>query len=274
MYIVEEGQISLIDPTHKMRTTQRFRENDAFGSKSFLTGAHHSMTAVADTETTVWVLRKQDFEQLLLECPKFKSNLQSYLQQTEIIRYLKNQLQIDSDKIAKWTQKTVKKMQTKHLPPSAVELMPKLGGHAGAPIAIWVGIFLDGIPESIVIGSNMIGTGKVSLSLIVGLFLSNYPEALSSSVGMRSQGYSFIKVLLMWTSLMLFTGIGAAMGNLFFAGAPATLFSIIEGIAAGAMLTMIADTMLPEAYLKGGNIVGISTLLGFLAAIFSKTLEG
>ncbi len=77
----------------------------------------------------------------------------------------------------------------------------------------------------------------------------------------------------MWTSLMIFTGIGAVLGNMLFANAPAMLFSFIEGIAAGAMLTMIAETMLPEAYFKGGSIVGISTLLGFLTPIYFKTLE-
>ncbi len=119
----------------------------------------------------------------------------------------------------------------------------------------------------------MIHASHISLSLIAGLFLSNYPEALSSSVGMRQQGLSFKRVLLMWTSLMIFTGIGAALGNMFFAEAPEMLFSLSEGIAAGAMLTMIAETMLPEAYFKGGSIVGISTLLGFLAPIYFKTLE-
>ncbi len=73
--------------------------------------------------------------------------------------------------------------------------------------------------------------------------------------------------------LNVFTGIGAVFGNMFFANAPAMLFSFIEGIAAGAMLTMIAETMLPEAYFKGGSIVGISTLLGFLTPIYFKTME-
>jgi zinc transporter ZupT len=112
----------------------------------------------------------------------------------------------------------------------------------------------------------------VSLSLIAGLFLSNYPEALSSSVGMRQQGISYPRILSMWTSLMLITGMGAALGTLCFREAPEVLYSFVQGIAAGAMLTMIAETMLPEAYFKGGSVVGFSTLLGFLAAIFFKSI--
>ncbi len=72
---------------------------------------------------------------------------------------------------------------------------------------------------------------------------------------------------------MIFTGIGAAYGNMFFAHAPAILFSFIEGIAASAMLTIITKTMPPEAYFKGGSIVDISMLLGFLTRIYFKTME-
>ena len=72
---------------------------------------------------------------------------------------------------------------------------------------------------------------------------------------------------------MIFTGIGAALGSVFFIGSLPASYALIQGIAAGAMLTMIAETMLPEAYFKGGSVVGISTLMGFLVAIFSKTLE-
>ncbi|QBQ55446.1 ZIP family metal transporter [Nitrosococcus wardiae] len=109
--------------------------------------------------------------------------------------------------------------------------------------------------------------------LLAGLFLSNYPEALASSLGMRQQGLSFSRILFMWSSLMVFTGFGAVLGSLFFGGLPVPVFSAMQGVAAGAMLTMIAETMLPEAYSKGGSVVGLSTLFGFLAAIFSRTLE-
>ena len=73
---------------------------------------------------------------------------------------------------------------------------------------------------------------------------------------------------------MLFTGVGAYLGSIFFQGVPHTVFALMEGVAAGAMLTMIAETMLPEASRMGGAVTGVSTLLGFLAAIFFKTLEG
>lgn len=153
--------------------------------------------------------------------------------------------------------------------PTRTEIKAAASAHIGAPLAIWIGILLDGIPESMVIGSSLIHA-SISLSLIAGLFLSNFPEALSSSIGMREHQYSYKKIFWMWTSLMIITGIGAVLGNIFFTEAPLFLFALVEGVAAGAMLTMIAETMLPEAYHKGGAITGFTTLLGFLAAIFLK----
>lgn len=273
LYIIDHGEVEMIDRESKMRMFMTLIDHDAFGAMSFLTGAQHTMTAVAGKDTTVWILQKQDFERLLETCPQFTQAVEDYIKQDEVSGYLTRKQHFDANQAARWTHKAVKSMESgKHIP-SAGEMIQTAKERTGAPIAIWLGIFLDGIPESLVIGAYMIHTSHISLSLIAGLFLSNYPEALSSSVGMRQQGLSFKRVLIMWTSLMVFTGIGAALGNMFFANAPAMLFSFIEGIAAGAMLTMIAETMLPEAYFKGGSIVGISTLLGFLTPIYFKTLE-
>lgn len=90
---------------------------------------------------------------------------------------------------------------------------------------------------------------------------------------MRYQGYRGTSIIAMWAGLMLFTGAGASFGATFLTQVSTARFAVIEGVAAGAMLTMVAETMLPEAYHKGGAITGVSTLLGFLAAIFFKTLE-
>ena len=80
------------------------------------------------------------------------------------------------------------------------------------------------------------------------------------------------RILAMWGTLMLMTGVGAAIGALVLEEAPDALFALIEGVAAGAMLTMVAETMLPEAFHKGGGVVGLSTLAGFLLAIYCNTL--
>lgn len=172
--------------------------------------------------------------------------------------------------------------------PDALRLSRAKKEHHGAPLAVWLGILLDGIPESLVIGAGMAGmlagrlaaTGTVEFvdvipfTLIAGLFLSNFPEALSSSANMLAQGWEKTKVFLMWFSLMVITALGAGLGYLLAGVLDHTWLVMFEGIAAGAMLTMIAATMIPEAVLMGsGNTVGLSTLAGFLGAILFKLLE-
>jgi zinc transporter ZupT len=144
-------------------------------------------------------------------------------------------------------------------------------GSSNVALAIWLGIALDGIPESLIIGSTMEGS-SVSLALIGGLFLANIPESMSSAAVMKKQGSPSWLILVMWFSLMVMTAVGAAFGNVFIAGAPHHLSAMLEGLAAGAMLAMIAQTMLPEAYEHGGWLTGLMTVAGFLAAIWMGTL--
>ena len=273
LYIVERGRVGLIDPAHPNRRPEEIRENEMFGGFSFITGARHTVTAIVDDETDLWVIRKRDFDALLSRCPTLAEHVRSYLQSDSVTGYLSIRHSFDANRSAQWARKAIKSLDSGGLIPSAAEMASEVKEHAGAPLAIWLGILLDGIPEAFVIGASFFHGGHVSYSLIAGLFLSNYPEALSSSVGMRQQGMSFGRVLLMWTSLMVLTGICAAGGIVFFANSPLTVVSLLEGIAAGAMLTMIAETMMPEAYFKGGSVVGLSTLAGFLVAIFFTTLH-
>jgi len=157
-------------------------------------------------------------------------------------------------------------------------------------MAIWLGILLDGIPESFVIGSALVVSVATAISqsgadsvtfvsifpytLIAGLFLANFPEAMSSSIGMKKQGWSNSGIFLMWFSLMVLTAIGAGVGYWLGGSVDHGIVILIEGLAAGAMLTMIAAAMIPEAvHLGGSSVTGLSTLSGFLAAISFKLLE-
>jgi len=157
----------------------------------------------------------------------------------------------------------------------------------GSPLAVWLGILLDGIPESIVIGARLFAVIAVHPSLaelrfvqaipytlVAGLFLSNFPEALSSSANMLSAGWNRRRIFFMWFALMVTTSVGAGLGFLLAGVLSETWLAFAEGLAAGAMLTMIAAAMIPEAAAHGKpNEVGLSTLAGFLAAVMFKLLE-
>ena len=272
MYFIAKGEITSLNPSLHLRATETLGPGTGFGGLAFVTGSRHALSAVSTEATEVWVLRKSDFDELLAQTPVLTTKLKQHIQSDEITEYLRYKQHYDDDLIERWKRKTLAAIDSNTPLPAISDMSFELTDHKGAPLAIWLGILLDGIPESLVIGASLV-QAQISYSLIGGLFLSNYPEALSSSIGMRQHGFPFRRILFMWTSLMVITGIGAALGNIFFTGAAPSLFALVEGIAAGAMLTMIAQTMLPEAYFKGGSIIGFSTLLGFLAAIFLKTLE-
>jgi zinc transporter ZupT len=117
-------------------------------------------------------------------------------------------------------------------------------------------------------------TEVLPYTLIAGLFLSNFPEALSASLGMKKSGMSTGKIMLMWMSLVLIIAIGALGGYYVGASIPHEIEIGIEGLAAGAMLTMIAQTMIPEAvHIGGAKVVGLSTLIGYLSAVAFKLFE-
>lgn len=272
MFIIEHGEVHLFGINDNRRESTVLKDSDAFGDLSMITGARHSVTAVAASDTAVWELRKSDFDELLVELPELLERVRTYIQRAGADGYLVDRHHMDEENTLRWMRQAMRNIDAGRPVPAASDIRREILENKGAPLAIWLGITLDGIPESLVIGASIIDH-SIEISLIVGLFLSNYPEALSSSIGMCKQGLSKSRVLMMWSSLMLFTGIGAALGSIFFIGASPASYALIQGVAAGAMLTMIAETMLPEAYFKGGSVVGISTLMGFLVAIYSKTLE-
>jgi CRP-like cAMP-binding protein len=263
LFIIETGAVDVIDERAGGAKIGALGAADVFGEMALLTGEPRSATAVASKETRVLIILKEQFDRLLHASPEV----------AEAVRDLATERRSgDGIKSQAWVRQATAAVEARMAAPTNAEVREAAAAHGGAPLAIWLGILLDGIPESLVIGSSLV-QASISASLIAGLFLSNFPEALSSSVGMLHQRYPKMRIIVMWVSLMIMTGVGAWVGNIVFLGMPHSTFAFMEGVAAGAMLTMIAETMLPEAERNAGAVTGASTLLGFLAAIFFKTLE-
>ena len=143
----------------------------------------------------------------------------------------------------------------------------------GSGSALLLGAVLDGIPESAVIGISLLGGGTVGVPVLLAVFLSNLPEGLSSATGMRRAGHRPTSVLLTWLSVVAASGVAAALGYGLLDGASGNAIGFIEAFAGGAVLTMLADTMMPEAFENGGKSVGLITVLGFALAYLLSTLE-
>jgi ZIP family zinc transporter len=136
----------------------------------------------------------------------------------------------------------------------------------GSGTAIAVGALLDGIPESVVLGLSLLGGNGVGIPVLAAIFISNLPEGLSSAAGMKRSGRPARYVFGVWIGVALASGAAGLLGCLLLEGASVQVVSVITALAAGAILTMVADTMIPEAFERTHLYAGLLATLGFLAA--------
>lgn len=143
----------------------------------------------------------------------------------------------------------------------------------GSALAIVLGIVLDGIPESLVLGLTVVVTGSVSAAFLVAVLLSNVPEAFAASTGLAQAGWASRRILGLWTGVAAVSGLAALVGFAVFDSASAGTIAFVLSFAGGAILTMLADTMMPEAFEHGGKLVGVVTTFGFALAFAISALE-
>jgi ZIP family zinc transporter len=143
---------------------------------------------------------------------------------------------------------------------------------SGTGLAIVLGTVLDGIPESMVIGLMLLEDGKIGLAFLVAVLVSNLPEAISATSGLAAGGWARGRILAMWLLVVLASGLASLAGYTFFQHASQDSVAFVLAFAAGAILTMLADTMMPEAFEHGGILVGVLTTFGFGVAFLVRTL--
>ena len=155
---------------------------------------------------------------------------------------------------------------------------PKASGAAAGPktagLAIVLGALLDGLPESFVLGSTLLGGEGISVSLLAAILLSNVPEGVAGGRDLLDEGRSRGWIMRLWLGVVIASGLAAGLGNAVLAGAAPETVAITQAFAAGAILTMLADTMMPEAFENGGTGVGLATTLGFALAFFLGNAQG
>jgi ZIP family zinc transporter len=147
---------------------------------------------------------------------------------------------------------------------------PSEESQPGSGAAIAIGALLDGIPESIVLGLSLLGGNGVGVPVLAAIFISNLPEGLSSAAGMKQAGRSPRYVFGIWIGIAVLSGLAGLLGCLFLQGASDQWIAGITAVAAGAILTMVADTMIPEAFDRTHMYVGLIATVGFALAF---TLE-
>ena len=143
----------------------------------------------------------------------------------------------------------------------------------GSPLSIVLGTVLDGIPESMVIGLAIYEGGEVGAAYLAAVFISNVPESISATSGLVASGWQKSRILWMWIGIAVVSGLSSLAGYSLFQDASPNVNAFILTFAAGAILTMLANTMMPEAFEHGGKLVGIMVTLGFAVAFTIHLLE-
>lgn len=155
---------------------------------------------------------------------------------------------------------------------AAVERPPTAASTRGtAGLALLAAVTLDGVPENVALGVSL-GEGTGGLALLAAIFVSNLPEALVGSASMRTQGRSPAFVLGTWTTAGVLLAIAVVVGAGPLSATDPTTISLPLAFAAGAVLASLADTLMPEAYEKGGPLVALSTTGGFVLSFLLATL--
>jgi len=147
------------------------------------------------------------------------------------------------------------------------------GGQAeGSPLAIVLGTVLDGVPESLVLGLTIVVEGSVSAAFLVAVALSNVAESVAASIGLVKAGWARRRILTLWLGVALSLGLAALVGYALFQSVSSGVIAFVLSFAGGAILTMLADTMMPEAFEHGGKLVGVVTTFGFALAFAISSL--
>jgi ZIP family zinc transporter len=145
------------------------------------------------------------------------------------------------------------------------EMRKMSGGEqaTGSPLAIVLGIVLDGVPESAAIGVALVEGQGIGVAFVIAVFLSNLPESLSASSGLAKAGWSRGRILGLWLLVSAVCALASLLAFALLDDSNQTLIAFILAFAAGAILAMLADTMMPEAFEHAGKVVALVTVLGF-----------
>ncbi|NJL46195.1 MAG: cyclic nucleotide-binding domain-containing protein [Leptolyngbyaceae cyanobacterium SM2_5_2] len=265
MFLIVDGQAEIFKGSQRLA---QLGAGEMFGEMALLTGESRSATVRAKTPMELYELDRADFEAMLTHSPQLSSGLSRILARRlrETTQSTTKPKTVEDDH---WRQRVLDSVEV-DIPISEHQF--KELAESSAPLAILVGTMMDNIPEALVIGFNT-GMGHVSTSFLLAVFISNIPEAMSSSMGMKKAGNSSRRILALWGGAVLLSGLIAMVSSLMMTFTGDWMVSVAKATAGGAILAMVASTMMPEAYEMGGSSVTFSTITGFLVSFWVASFE-
>lgn len=242
---------------------------EVFGEMALLTGEPRSATVVAKTPMELYQLHQEHFDNVLTWSPHMAWALSRALARR--LRLATESRIAVEDNLQRWRQQLMDNVELDLLlreDPAILEGLVK----RSAPLAIVIGTLIDNIPESVVIGMNS-GESHFGWSFLLAVFISNFPEALSSAAGMKQAGTKKNRILGLWIGVVILSGLCAVAGYFLQSSASNLFVALAQALSGGAILAMLASTMMPEAYELGGGSVSFSTILGFLLGFFVSSFH-
>lgn len=260
-YMIVKGEAEVCKG-EKIITT--LKAGEIFGEMSLLTGEPRSATVIARTTMELYRLDQDNFAEILTKSPYLAWALSRTLARR--LR-LSVETQVETQRnLEKWRDQLLEQIELHELLREDPETLENLLQRS-TPLAILVGTLLDNIPESMVIGMNS-GISNIGWSFLVAVFISNVPEAFSSASGMKQAGTRKSHILALWGGVVIFSGFCAVAGYWLQNTTPPIFVATAKATAGGAILAMLANTMMPEAYELGGSSIAYSTIVGFLLGFF------
>lgn len=260
-YMIVEGEAEVRKGDKVLNVME---PGEVFGEMALLTGEPRSATVVARTPMDLYQLHQEHFNHVLTLSPHLAWSLSRALARR--LRLSTESRVAAENHLDRWRQQLMDQVELDLLlreDPGTLEQLVK----RSAPLAIVIGTLIDNIPESAVIGMNAEGA-HFGWSFLLAVFISNFPEALSSAAGMKQAGSKKSQILSLWIGVVVLSGFCAVGGNLLQNSTSELFVALAQATSGGAILAMLASTMMPEAYELGGSSVAFSTIMGFLISFF------
>ena len=265
LYLVTSGKVLVTDEETTLATLEA---GAAFGEMALLTGEPRNATIAASGAVRAYRIARHDFDHLIKQSPALAHAVTQLLEAHADER----RRRAGATSAEAWLKAGEIKLD---VAPTASEDKEIIEAHGGsqAGVAIFLGALVDAIPESLVIGATVVATQSPSVAFMLAVFLSNFPEAMSSASGLTKAGFSRQRILGMWIGLIVASGVFAVLGNVLLSGAPPQVNAVAESFAGGAILALLANTMMPEAFELGGRAAAFSTIAGFLVAFLAAAVS-
>jgi CRP-like cAMP-binding protein len=270
LYLVERGRIDIVadgvDPARSRLPDEGWRPvaslgpGSAFGEIALVSGEPRTASAVAVEDSELLRIGKDDFGNLIARSGALREAVNA-LSMERLMNTARASSVADA---RRWQDMALRGMRRIGHAERAALAQKEAHGH-GVPVAIFAGSLLDGIPECIVIGAMYKGMATFNPTFLIAVFIADMAEAMSSAAGMRLAGFTARRIFGMWGGAVIASAVAGALGNAFLVAAPPVAITFVEALAGGAILGMIAATMMPVAYEEGGASTGLATIAGFLS---------